>query len=439
MDLRHAILLLCSAVACQAPPAPPPADAPPDLIVLVASGLRADVGQPGAEAAVYRAMGQQPDLRFTNAYAQSCVPYTSLGSILTGRYPSAIPLCGTYDPNALVPQAGQEQPWCASIPEQTWTLPEVLQVYGYRTGAYVSNADANSATDWAQLRSRAAQWWDADDSAPRLLLVQVLDLHMLQFDPATGYSEQAVGLDRRKLAVSPETLRDLYIARAETVGESLRALLEDLPQGSARRREVWLTSTSGLSLRETTGLKSDHLEAVTNSLIVDRTIHVPLARFDGSGRPREDARVVELVDLLPTLAGLAGATAPAEAQGHDLLSDVADPEPWAYAEFGDMLSLRSGEDLLTFRFFLHNASSLDPRLTEGLAGWTTADLPLMGLHNIPRDPLQEKDLAPSAVPRVQALHQQLLTVRTGPGAPPPEQMSPERLEALRLSPASGYW
>ena len=407
--------------------------------MLVASRLRADVGQPGAEAAVYRAMGQQPDLRFTNAYAQSCVPYTSLGSMLAGRYPSAIPLCGTYDPNSLAPQAGQELPWCSSIPEQTWTLPEVLQVYGYRTGAYVSNADADSETDWGQLRDRAAQWWAADDGAPRLLVVQVLDLHMLQFDPATGYAEQAPGLDRRALRVPPEKLRDLYNERASAVGAAFRSLLEALPQGSARRREVWLTSTSGLSLRETSGLKSDHLEAVTNSLIVDRTIHVPLVRFDGSGRPREDERVVELIDLLPTLAGLAGATVPAGAQGHDLLTDAMDPTPWAYAEFGDMLALRSGPELLTFRYFLHNASSLDPRLTEGLAGWTTADLPLMGLHNIPQDPLQETDLAQSAPERVQQLQRQLLTVRQGPGVPPPETMSPERLEALRLSPATGYW
>ncbi|MFT4978524.1 MAG: hypothetical protein ACI8S6_004434, partial [Myxococcota bacterium] len=353
--------------------AEPASEQQPDLIMLIASGLRADTSGPGAEAALYGALGERPSIRFTAAYAQSCVPYTSLGSLLSGRYPSAIPLCGTTDPNSLSPQARAEQPWCSKLPPQTWTLPEVLSVYGYRTGAYVSDADAHSTTDWSGLTASVGDWWRADASAPRLLVVQVLDLHMLQFDPRIGYDEQQPGLDRRELALPPEAIEDFYVARSAEVGEGFRAVLSALPASGERPREVWLTSTSGLSLRETTGVKSDHLRAVTNAVIVDRTIHVPLARLGGSHATREDDRVVELIDLLPTLAALAAAEPPAGAQGHDLLSTVPDPAPFAYAEFGDMLALREGDDLLSYRFFLHNASSLDPRLTEGLVGWTAGD------------------------------------------------------------------
>lgn len=137
-------ILTLLACMTDAPPRHALPEHPPDIVLIVLSGLRADVGEDGAEAALYRGMNMSPNLRFTNAYAQSCTPFASLGSLLTGRYPSAIPLCGTYDPNSLVPRESNETAWCATIPEQTWTLPEVLGVYGYRTGAYVSNAERHT-------------------------------------------------------------------------------------------------------------------------------------------------------------------------------------------------------------------------------------------------------------------------------------------------------
>jgi arylsulfatase A-like enzyme len=431
-------MLLLSACLTDAPPDHVIPELPPDIVLIVVSGLRADVGEDGAEAAIYRGMNLSPNLRFANAYAQSCTPFASLGSMLTGRYPSAVPLCGTYDPNSLVAKEGEDVAWCATIPEQTWTLPEVLGVYGYRTGAYVSNAEGDAATNWDTLNKHSARWWAEDDSMPRLYFVQVLDLHMLQFDSITGYSEQSPGLDRRQASVTREQLLPLYIQRAQSVGKGIRELLEQLPPSVKREREVWLTSTNGLSLRETTGLKSDHLSAVTNAIIVDRTVHVPLARFGGRGR-HEDERVVELIDVLPTLSTLAGAQVPAGAQGHNLLSAAPDPSPWAYAEFGDMLALRSGDDLLTFRYFLHNASSLDPRLTTGLLDWEQSDEQMMSLHTITTDHLQAQDRVAEVPDRLQELYMTLRDVRTGPGAAPPDEMTAERLRALQMSPAQGYW
>ena len=104
-----------------------------------------------------------------------------------------------------------------------------------------------------------------------------------------------------------------------------------------------------------------------------------------------------------------------------------------------MLALRSADELLTFRYFLHNASSLDPRLTTGLLEWEASDTQMMALHQITTDPLQTTDQLSASPERFQELYTLLRDIRTGPGASPPDEMTAERLRALQLSPAQGYW
>ncbi|MBO83852.1 MAG: hypothetical protein CL927_00720 [Deltaproteobacteria bacterium] len=413
-------------------------DQPPDIILLVQSGLR--TGE--AEQAFYQAWGAEPSLRFANAYSQSCAPFTSMGSMLGSRYPTAMTMCATRDVNSV--GDSNDRPWCARVPEEVWTLPEVLELYGYASAAALPAVSPTTSTDWEAVRDDATGWWAAHAKQPRFYMIQTLDMHMLQFDPMTGYSEQKADHERRAAVASTEELMTEYLERARTAGQNLRQLVETaLPPGD-RPREVWLTSTNGLSLRETTGLDSDHLLAVTNTLIVDRTIHVPLARLDTtiegaeSGAHPETAPV-ELIDLLPTFVTMAGGVVPETAQGRDLLAAESDPAPAAYAEFGDMLAIREGDELLTFRFFLHNASSLDPRLTEGLQKQVPGFSSYYAMHHIPSDPLQVNNLVRSRTERAIVLRNRLLELRTGPGAPPVDSWTTERLQELRLNPSDGYW
>ena len=147
---------------------------------------------------------------------------------------------------------------------------------------------------------------------------------------------------------------------------------------------------------------------------------------------------VELLDLFPTLASLAGATRPARLQGDDLFAEAPDDNPISYAEFGDMLALREGDHLLTFRCYLHNGTSLDPELTHR---FENADLTgeFFSLHNIQADPMQQKNLQGQELSKLQSMRNDLLAQRKGPGAPPPEALGDEQLKALRLTPALGYW
>lgn len=439
MSLRSPFLpMLLAAVGCAGTAGPERPERPPDIILLVPTGLRAGA----AEQALYEAWGAPPVQQFTNAYAQSCAPFTSMGSMLASRYPTSMTLCATRDVNSV--GDSKDRPWCARIPDEVWTLPEVLKVYGYASAAAVPAISPTVATDWDAITAEAKTWWAAHADQPRFYMVQTLDLHMLQFDPMTGYSEQQAGHERREAVTTTEALTAEYLARAKASGKQLRALVDAaLPPGD-RPREIWLTSTNGLSLQETTGLDSDHLLAVTNTLIVDRTVHVPLARLDttvGDGRTRgaTEPAVVELIDVLPTFVTMAEGVVPETAQGRDLLDVSTDPRPYAYAEFGDMLAVREGEDLLTFRFFLHNASSLDPRLTQGLTANAPGSSNYYALHHIPSDPLQTRDLVRQQPERATALRDRMLEVRTGLGAPPPDAPTAKRLEALRLNPSEGYW
>ncbi len=87
-------MLALTLLACSDPTPTPQEDVQPDIVLVLTSGLREDTDDHRATSLLLETTGVQPGLRFTAAYSQTVQPYISLGSMLTGRYPSAIPLCG---------------------------------------------------------------------------------------------------------------------------------------------------------------------------------------------------------------------------------------------------------------------------------------------------------------------------------------------------------
>lgn len=97
------------------------------------SGLQADRdGLPGAESALLAGLGAAPRRSFGEAYTQSISPPLALGSLLTGLYASAIPMCGYSDFHRA---ALSSQAWCAALPAERATLPKALAAYGWRTAS----------------------------------------------------------------------------------------------------------------------------------------------------------------------------------------------------------------------------------------------------------------------------------------------------------------
>ncbi|MDP6935189.1 MAG: hypothetical protein QGG40_19875, partial [Myxococcota bacterium] len=172
---------------------------PPDMVLFLASGLRADQGgDEQAVAALLEPLRDQVRVEFRSSYAQTTSPYVSVGSVLTGHYPSAIPLCGY---KGTASEDDMEQAWCIELPEDRQTLPEVLALYGYRTALFYGNllggevfeeqfqhsVDLTEDWDhwqlpWDRLEQELVSWWEADSTAPRLVVIVAPDL-MVQHRP----------------------------------------------------------------------------------------------------------------------------------------------------------------------------------------------------------------------------------------------------------------
>jgi hypothetical protein len=487
------MFLLTLALACSNGPITP--QERPDIVIVALNGLRADPpGQPYAEQAFIQGLGTPITLRHRAAYAQSVQPYVSLASLLTGRYPNAIPVCGRTGR-----RHQSERKWCTRLPDDRPSLPEVLALYGYQTALATAQWEAGAdlaeefqtAMDagarhartihWDRLTKEITAWWQATEG-PRFLTVA---LAALERDTL----EASAGLDPREMLNGPDDaqrtkVHEAYVEMAGKLGQRTAAMLAALPHD--RPRWVVITSAHGLSIAELSGsVIANHAASPTHNLILDRTVRVPLLLIGpaAAGEPRQITHPVQLIDLVPTLARLAGAVQPAELSGHDLLGP-APPDPFGYSEYGDMLGLRSGPFLLTFRSWNHGGNSIDPQVTEALlvatvsqnlrANKTVASVPSPApahhrldaprpqtavagpqdfapfplgagaqspftLYNVESDPMQTQDLTRSEPDTVQRLHAQLTTLRTGPAAPPEEAMSQEQVQALRNSGATIYW
>ena len=424
---------------------------PPDLVLVLVPGLRTGAGELGAaEQAMLDGLGRDVT-RFTQAYASSPSPWTAMGSALTGQYPSALPLCGA----ANLPEyrlGDGESAWCSGLPAGTRTLPEVLELYDYETALVAEATLADGLLDaawhaervrgWSQLQAEAASWW-AETDGPRFLAVVTDDLTLPALSghyPHTGHGPRSSLLDAGKQ--DGDTLRAAYAKQAGTTGAALGELLDAL--GVDEHDRVVVTSTHGVSLAETQPHRSDRSQAFemltmpTTQIALERTLHVPLWVLGGDD---EVDRVVELVDLVPTFAAWAGAVPPGGLPGTDLNGEPG--EPFAYAEFGDMLAVRTGPHLLTFRCYVHNGTSLDPAI-DGRLRELRLPHEFATFHDVTSDPFQQRDLtvgeiADADLGAARKALKLMRTLRAGPGAVPPGAMTPEKLEAVRLSSAMGYW
>jgi hypothetical protein len=61
------------------------------------------------------------------------------------------------------------------------------------------------------------------------------------------------------------------------------------------------------------------------------------------------------------------------------------------------------------------------------------------MHNVARDPLQEKDLSSSDQPTLLRMYSELLEREKKLALPPQEWLSQARLQSILSSPHGGYW
>ncbi len=452
-------LALAVAAGCRGGGGGTPAQAAtPDLVLLVTAGLRAGAFD-GAEQAFVDGLGDPPTHRYAAAYCQSLAPLTSLVSMLSGRYPSAVPFCGLHSRDA----SADERLWCASLPADRHYLPGVLSVYGYRSALLTAGLAGDDifggvfdhstsisapgeAVPWDDLGRAARDWWADSAGTPRLLVIVVadpgLDRHpALAVTGGTTTVQDETGKRHRVIEASEAV--PAYVEALGEVGTRLGAIVDALDDGGRPR---WLAATSlhGMSVGERTGTAdaSDtqidwQLSHLAHHIILDRTVHVPLIlRGPDGGGTRTIDTPVELVDVYPTFLSLAGAAPAAGLPGGDLLAGA--DGGGAYTEFGDMLAIRQGDHLLTFRAYVPDHSSLDPAVTDRLR-LESVDGEKYSLFDVVADPLQLHNRVHHEWDTTLILRDTIVGIRQGMGAPPDGSLGNDRVRALRLHAREGYW
>ena len=187
----------------------------PDYVLVLVAGLRADLGASrGAEAAFLEGFGREPSHVWSRAYAQSVSTSVSFGSVLAGKYPSAIPLCGRGAP-------GSTPAWCASYPPDTPSLPVILGHYGYESlwlhdnsleseafsevFGQVQGFEGTSSAVALDMATGLHSWWRGQSLVPRLAVLTLGDLlaervemaAALRASPADAYRQEARALGTR--------------------------------------------------------------------------------------------------------------------------------------------------------------------------------------------------------------------------------------------------
>lgn len=297
----------------------PGEETPPSIILVTVDTLRADrlgcYGHPGAGTPMIDRLAAEGQ-RFEQVVATTPLTLPSHASLLTGRIP---PAHGVRH-NALF----------RLLPGEI-TLAEMLREAGYRTGAVLGAAVLNAEYGLDQgfehyddlplgrarqglppersaeeVTRRALAWLKEQPGRPVFLWVHY-------YDPHAPYAP-------------PPQLRsrfpDPYDGEVAAVDAALRTLVQGLPEAKLPAGEtvIAITADHGESLGE-------HGEGTHGFFVYQASLRIPLVLF-GPGRiPRGEVRrePVALVDVAPTLLGLAGLAPPPGIDGIDLLDGDAAP------------------------------------------------------------------------------------------------------------------
>jgi len=307
------------------------------VILICVDGLRVDALKAfGAETSMAPAIDAlaSSSLRFQQAWSQSPSMGASLAAILSGLYPTT---------NGLV-EPGQD------LAAEATTVAELASSAGFVSAAFLHGEEETTDHGLAQgfgkfIRQQndvqgAVDLFLAEHSHEKILLLgggwSIEDALM------TGDLDEALlsKLSARRLAPTEHLgesfdeaeLKALHQAYAKAVGQvdaDVAALLKVLKdRGVMDSATVVLFGTNGIALGEGGELFAETLApAVTHIPLI---IHRP-----GETSPVDIRKVVELVDLAPTLEGMMSLEIPGETQGSDLSKIIEGAGQPPYVAFSE--------------------------------------------------------------------------------------------------------
>ncbi|HEX2163001.1 MAG TPA: sulfatase, partial [Thermoanaerobaculia bacterium] len=353
---------------------------------------------------------------FEQAQAPRAATWPSLGTVLTGLYPTG--------------HGAIENGY--GIADEVTTLGEALSAAGYRTGAFLSNmcqANHQGFDDFAcsggsdgKTVRRALEWIDGlpDDGRPWFLWVHLFgahgpyynggDLAARELDP--GY-EGPIGPKKWQL----DRVMEEPLALAERDVVHLDALYDAAVIGSDRLAGMLLDGLArrGELDRALTVFAADHGEELYDHngylyhacSVYQSTLHVPLGVV-APGVVPEGGRVpqtVELADVLPTVLALLGVEPPEDLHGVSLVRYLERPGEGggagrpAFSEYGSTAIrtvVADGWKLIV---------NPDRHQPYCVAGAPEGHYPIAAaeLYHLAVDPEERRDLAGERPDRVAAL------------------------------------
>ncbi len=340
--------LLAPCASCSPGERRPPSGPPWNVVLVCLDTVRADhLGAYGhaRETTPFLDELAARSLLFTDASATAGWTKPSVPSFLTGTYPCQH---GVYEGSARA-EAGEVTDL---LPESALTLAEVFQQHGYRTAAFVHNAQLRlgngfeqgferyAEEDWdaREIRWQGLDWIDGLGSQPFFLYLHFLDAHWPYPAPeefATRFADAARvarfrGGDSRALrdAINDgrqpftdedrESLEALYDGALAWLDAELRRFHDGLVlRGLDRNTILCVVADHGEEFGEHGKIGHGH-GLWENLLRVPWVLSVPGRAAQRIENP------VSLIDLFPTLVSAAGFSVPPGLEGVDRLSAPAE-------------------------------------------------------------------------------------------------------------------
>jgi len=351
---------------------------------------------------------------FRRCYASAPWTKPSVATLFTSLNPTVHHVTSTEDSAAAADVPDVEK---GTLREDAYTLAERLHDAGYRTGSFVANPWVTAEAGFAQGFDRAEEMtkasadrlaeaagaWLAEDGGrhPFLLYLHAMEVHAPYDAPDSTYravagspgawSDFVLPPDQRD-RIPPSLLGSRWVAgsddvlRVATWRGRYAAGVRDVDD----RFGIWLRElrASGVLDRAYLVITSDHGEELYDHghfehgySLFENQVHVPLIIRPPGGLPatRDVPQLVGLIDVLPTLVNLAGASGEGAA-GRDLVPLLEHPETEAprvvfsggVRKNGQLFSLRAGNyeflsDGVTQTYALYDVKQ-DPGEIFNIAG-----------------------------------------------------------------------
>ena len=439
----------CAALGGCGAPAPAPLQHPrANLVVISVDTLRADhLGSYGYARATSPNIDRlaKESVRFERAFAPRAHTWPSLTSMLTGLRPRTT---NVRAPGELLAKG---------VP----TLASVLRDAGYATGAFLANFcnpgvklfETGRCGSDTSMAEAASAWLAERGSGPFLLWLHLMAPHAPYRPPAAfdrfgdpGYHGAVDGstpllhaayLEGRALDPADRaravSLYDGEVLFADyLVGELLGQLKRS---GLARDTIVVFTADHGEDLGEHNHYWEHDCSIYDSALHIPLLLRLPDGRSAGTSR----ARIVENVDLLPTLLDLVGVASPTGVEGRSLVPWLAQDEPGADGvAVAEVYGREQGGEILSLRTdryrYVYNANGVAPQCSPNGSRYPIG---VEQLFDLAADPGETRDRA-GELPAVAADLRRTLLERygaRGPSPPPLRATDKETLERLR---ALGY-